>query len=154
VRRVFLFSDLVGSTRLWAADPLSMQVDLAARDDLMRSVFSAHDGVVFANAGDRGPAPHREPHLDGRRRHRGSYRLRDLAGRWALFQIGPTAPDRLRTTIPAALDVELAYWDARLGGTSERGMAYPGTSDGDLEMVVVGSTTRWRARSARAIVWG
>ncbi len=52
VRRVFLFSDIVGSTRLWAEDPDSMQADLAAHDDLMRSVFSAHDGVVFANAGD------------------------------------------------------------------------------------------------------
>ena len=29
-----------------------MQADLAAHDDLMRSVFTAHDGVMFANAGD------------------------------------------------------------------------------------------------------
>ena len=29
-----------------------MQVDLVAHDDLMRAVFSTHDGVVFANAGD------------------------------------------------------------------------------------------------------
>ncbi len=29
-----------------------MQADLVAHDDFMRSVFSTHDGVVFANAGD------------------------------------------------------------------------------------------------------
>ena len=29
-----------------------MQADLAAHDDLMRSVFTAHDGVTFANVGD------------------------------------------------------------------------------------------------------
>jgi hypothetical protein len=38
-----------------------------------------------------------------------------------LHLFGPTAPDRLRRTIPAVLDDELAYWDVRLGATPDRG---------------------------------
>ncbi len=37
-----------------------------------------------------------------------------------LHVFGPTAPDRLRKTIPAVLDDELAYWDARLAAAPDR----------------------------------
>ena len=39
-----------------------------------------------------------------------------------LHLLGPDTPDRLRRTIPAVLDEELAYWDARLGATADRGV--------------------------------
>jgi predicted ATPase/class 3 adenylate cyclase len=49
---VFLFTDIVGSTRLWAEQPDRMRVDLAVHDDVSRSVFAEHGGRVFSNAGD------------------------------------------------------------------------------------------------------
>jgi hypothetical protein len=37
-----------------------------------------------------------------------------------LHLVGPTVPDRLRRTIPAVLDDELAYWDGRSGAAPDR----------------------------------
>lgn len=48
----FLFTDVEGSTRLWAADPDAMSSSLRRHDTLMRSVVDAHGGYVFGTAGD------------------------------------------------------------------------------------------------------
>lgn len=48
----YLFTDLVGSTRLWERFPSAMQGALARHDSIMRSGFAAHDGEVFSIAGD------------------------------------------------------------------------------------------------------
>lgn len=48
----FLFTDVEGSTRLWAADPDAMSASLRLHDTLMRSVTDAHGGYVFGTAGD------------------------------------------------------------------------------------------------------
>lgn len=50
--QVFVFTDVVGSTRLWAEEPDAMRVDLAEHDSICREVARKHDGVEFANAGD------------------------------------------------------------------------------------------------------
>ncbi len=52
VLEVFLFTDIVGSTMLWAADPEGMRTDLAAHDEILQSVFEQRGGRVFSNAGD------------------------------------------------------------------------------------------------------
>jgi predicted ATPase len=48
----FLFSDVVGSTRLWAADAEAMSASLRIHDQIFRDAFSEFDGYVFATAGD------------------------------------------------------------------------------------------------------
>jgi class 3 adenylate cyclase len=48
----FLFTDIVGSTRLWQADETAMRAAVARHDELLRSAIAAHDGVVFARLGD------------------------------------------------------------------------------------------------------
>ncbi len=48
----FLFSDVVGSTRLWAKQPAAMSVALRVHDQVIREAVAAHDGYVFATAGD------------------------------------------------------------------------------------------------------
>jgi predicted ATPase/class 3 adenylate cyclase len=48
----FLFTDIVGSTRLWEDHTDAMQEDLAAHDDILRDAITRHDGVEFSTAGD------------------------------------------------------------------------------------------------------
>jgi predicted ATPase/class 3 adenylate cyclase len=48
----FLFSDVVGSTRLWAHDPSAMSQALRIHDQVFRDAIAAHHGYVFATAGD------------------------------------------------------------------------------------------------------
>ncbi len=48
----FLFTDIVGSTRLWEKFPGQMGAALARHDDLIRSAVKEHAGVVFKTVGD------------------------------------------------------------------------------------------------------
>ena len=48
----FLFTDVVGSTARWEADPTLMAEALALHDEVMRAAIEAHDGHVFATGGD------------------------------------------------------------------------------------------------------
>ena len=48
----FLFSDVVGSTHLWAEDPAAMSASLQVHDDIVRNVIEQHGGYVFTTAGD------------------------------------------------------------------------------------------------------
>jgi len=48
----FLFTDVEGSTRLWAADEAAMSASLGVHDDVMRAAIETHHGYVFTTAGD------------------------------------------------------------------------------------------------------
>jgi predicted ATPase/class 3 adenylate cyclase len=48
----FLFTDIEGSTRLWAQDPQTMGAALARHEALLRVVIQASGGVVFKTVGD------------------------------------------------------------------------------------------------------
>ena len=48
----FLFSDIEGSTQLWAQHPQAMPQALARHDALVRQAITAHRGVVFKTVGD------------------------------------------------------------------------------------------------------
>jgi predicted ATPase len=48
----FFFSDVVGSTRLWAADPEAMSASLRVHDQVLSGTIARHGGYVFATAGD------------------------------------------------------------------------------------------------------
>lgn len=48
----FLFTDVVGSTRLWAERPEAMAADLERHDGLLRAAIEGHGGRVFSTAGD------------------------------------------------------------------------------------------------------
>jgi predicted ATPase/class 3 adenylate cyclase len=48
----FLFSDVVGSTRLWASDPDGMSVSLQIHDHVLREAIVARSGYVFTTGGD------------------------------------------------------------------------------------------------------
>lgn len=49
---IFLFTDIVGSMRHWAADPDRMRAALEQHDALLHAAFDAHDGEVFSIGGD------------------------------------------------------------------------------------------------------
>jgi class 3 adenylate cyclase len=49
---MFLFTDVEGSTRLWAEDIDAMASSLRVHDEVVRSVIERHRGYVFATAGD------------------------------------------------------------------------------------------------------
>jgi class 3 adenylate cyclase len=49
---VFLFTDIVGSTGLWAEQADRMRLDLAVHDDCCRAVFAECGGRIFSSAGD------------------------------------------------------------------------------------------------------
>lgn len=55
----FLFTDVEGSTRLWAADKDAMSASLLAHDAILRTAIEGNGGYVFTTAGDSLP-------LDGR----------------------------------------------------------------------------------------
>ena len=48
----FLFSDVVGSTRLWAADPEAMSASLRIHDQIFNETIAKYEGHVFSTAGD------------------------------------------------------------------------------------------------------
>ncbi|MCC6402877.1 MAG: tetratricopeptide repeat protein [Fimbriimonadaceae bacterium] len=48
----FLFTDVVGSTRLWEEHPEAMRLSLARHDDLIRRAVGSHGGTVFKAMGD------------------------------------------------------------------------------------------------------
>lgn len=48
----FLFTDVVGSTARWEADPQLMAEALALHDEVMHAAIEMHDGYVFATGGD------------------------------------------------------------------------------------------------------
>ncbi len=48
----FLFTDVEGSTRLWANEPDAMKVALARHDDVIRHAVESRGGSVFSTAGD------------------------------------------------------------------------------------------------------
>lgn len=48
----FLFTDVEGSTRLWASDSTAMSASLLVHDELLRDSIESHGGVVFTTAGD------------------------------------------------------------------------------------------------------
>jgi len=57
----FLFTDIVGSTRLWEKFPADMGAALARHDALIRSAVEAHAGMVFKTVGDSVCAAFRSP---------------------------------------------------------------------------------------------
>src|SRR4051812_21540904 len=58
----FLFTDIEGSTRLWATAPASMGVALARHDAIIRAAIEARGGYVFATGGDGFAAAFARPH--------------------------------------------------------------------------------------------
>jgi len=48
----FLFTDVEGSTRLWAADAEAMSASLLVHDSILREAIEAGGGYVFTTAGD------------------------------------------------------------------------------------------------------
>ncbi|MEX0847767.1 MAG: adenylate/guanylate cyclase domain-containing protein [Ilumatobacteraceae bacterium] len=48
----FLFTDVEGSTRLWAADTAAMSASLLVHDSIVRGAVVGNGGYVFATAGD------------------------------------------------------------------------------------------------------
>jgi len=48
----FAFSDVEGSTRLWAEHPEAMRVALSIHDELVNAAATEHQGYVFSTAGD------------------------------------------------------------------------------------------------------
>ena len=51
-RVTFLFTDVEGSTRLWAADSDPMSASLLVHDRILRGVIESHYGCVFTTADD------------------------------------------------------------------------------------------------------
>ncbi|HVV37133.1 MAG TPA: BTAD domain-containing putative transcriptional regulator [Acidimicrobiales bacterium] len=48
----FLFTDVVGSTQRWEADPVAMAAALAVHDDTMRAAVEAHNGRLLKTKGE------------------------------------------------------------------------------------------------------
>jgi class 3 adenylate cyclase len=48
----FLFTDVEGSTRLWASDSEAMSASLLVHDGILRGAIESHGGYVFTTAGD------------------------------------------------------------------------------------------------------
>ena len=48
----FLFTDVEGSTRLWAADKDAMSASLFVHDAILREAIEGNGGYVFTTAGD------------------------------------------------------------------------------------------------------
>ncbi len=47
-----MFTDIVGSTRLWDNEPAAMALALVAHDELVDRVVTAWRGYVFSGGGD------------------------------------------------------------------------------------------------------
>jgi hypothetical protein len=63
----FFFTDVGGSTRLWAADPEAMSAALRVQDQILSDTIAKYEGHVFSTAGDSYAA--RDRHLDHFSRH-------------------------------------------------------------------------------------
>ncbi len=50
--RAFMFTDLVGSTAAWQADPEAMAAGLSSHDMIFNSVFDTHGGELIKHTGD------------------------------------------------------------------------------------------------------
>jgi class 3 adenylate cyclase/tetratricopeptide (TPR) repeat protein len=48
----FLFTDIVGSTRLWESDPDAMRRALEQHDEIIRTAISTNQGYIFSTGGD------------------------------------------------------------------------------------------------------
>lgn len=48
----FVFTDVEGSTALWAADEGGMSASLAVHDEILRATVTDRGGYVFTTAGD------------------------------------------------------------------------------------------------------
>lgn len=48
----FVFTDIVGSTRLWERFPVEMAAAVRRHDELLRRIFEEHAGYVFKTVGD------------------------------------------------------------------------------------------------------
>lgn len=48
----FLFTDIEGSTRRWAADPAAMSAELAAHDEVLTAAVEGQGGWLFKHTGD------------------------------------------------------------------------------------------------------
>ncbi len=48
----FLFTDVEGSTWLWAADKEAMSASLLVHDAILRAAIEGNGGYVFTSAGD------------------------------------------------------------------------------------------------------
>jgi len=48
----FLFSDIVGSSKLWERFPEAMEQVIAQHDDMLKAIINDHGGVVFKTMGD------------------------------------------------------------------------------------------------------
>ena len=48
----FLFTDVEGSTMLWAADQMAMSASLEVHDRILREAVESFGGYVFTTAGD------------------------------------------------------------------------------------------------------
>lgn len=48
----FLFTDVEGSTKLWALDPAAMSVSLRLHDSILGAAIEGHVGYVFTAVGD------------------------------------------------------------------------------------------------------
>ncbi len=57
----FVFTDIVGSTRLWERAPQAMRQALARHDAIIRSIAQSHRGSVFKTVGDASYCVFRDP---------------------------------------------------------------------------------------------
>ena len=48
----FLFTDVQGSTRLWAANKDALSASLLVHDEILRDAIEGNGGYVFTTAGD------------------------------------------------------------------------------------------------------
>ena len=48
----FLFTDVEGSTRMWASDTEAMSASLLVHDAILRGAIEGNGGYVFTTAGD------------------------------------------------------------------------------------------------------
>ena len=107
----FVFTDIVGSTRLWERFPAAMGAAIRVHDDIAQRTFSSHGGFVFKTVGDAFCVAFEEP---GKAIRAGVAFLRALAAEsW-----GETGPLAVRTGIhsgPAEL-----RGDDYFGGTLNR----------------------------------
>ncbi len=58
----FVFTDIVGSTRLWEQHPAVMGEAVRRHDDMLRNLFTSHGGYIFKTVGDAFCVAFAEPH--------------------------------------------------------------------------------------------
>ncbi len=101
----FLFTDIVGSTRLWEKFPNDMGPALARHDGIVRSAAEAHDGHVFKTVGDaflRGLS-HAARHRSRRRSRRSGGWLRRTGARSVRSRSGWASIPEPRSIVAATI---------------------------------------------------